>query len=188
MDVSCFVMTLGVFVLIAFRAVFLMGAILSLAIISSMQKAGISVAAKAKESQNAANGKVVEYLHGLSIYKLFPGSRQQSVNIEKVFGDLRDASFNMEKTFIRKNLSYTLVIRLFCGIITILNSPSCFWWADGNCKGSGTSYCHFCTLSAAGKFGEYQRNGAYDGGVAEKDREDEKDAGYGRRKSNAASI
>ena len=36
--------------------------------------------------------------------------------------------------------------------------------------------------------GEYQRNGAYDGGMAEKDREDEKDAGYGRRKSNAASI
>ena len=99
-----------------------------------MQKAGISVAAKAKESQNAANGKVVEYLHGLSIYKLFPGSRQQSVNIEKVFGDLRDASFNMEKTFIRKNLSYTLVIRLACGIITILTALLAFGGQMGIAK------------------------------------------------------
>ena len=85
--INVFVMTLGVFVFDwRLGLIFLMGAILSLAIISSMQKAGISVAAKAKESQNAANGKVVEYLHGLSIYKLFPGSRQQSVNIEKVLG------------------------------------------------------------------------------------------------------
>lgn len=128
-------MTLGVFVFDwRLGLIFLMGAILSLAIISSMQKAGISVAAKAKESQNAANGKVVEYLHGLSIYKLFPGSRQQSVNIEKVFGDLRDASFNMEKTFIRKNLSYTLVIRLACGIITILTALLAFGGQMGIAK------------------------------------------------------
>lgn len=59
--INVFVMTLGVFVFDwRLGLIFLMGAILSLAIISSMQKAGISVAAKAKESQNAANGKVVE--------------------------------------------------------------------------------------------------------------------------------
>ena len=133
--INVFVMTLGVFVFDwRLGLIFLMGAILSLAIISSMQKAGISVAAKAKESQNAANGKVVEYLHGLSIYKLFPGSRQQSVNIKKVFGDLRDASFNMEKTFIRKNLSYTLVIRLACGIITILTALLAFGGQMGIAK------------------------------------------------------
>ena len=133
--INVFVMTLGVFVFDwRLGLIFLMGAILSLAIISSMQKAGISVAAKAKESQNAANGKVVEYLHGLYIYKLFPGSRQQSVNIEKVFGDLRDASFNMEKTFIRKNLSYTLVIRLACGIITILTALLAFGGQMGIAK------------------------------------------------------
>ena len=141
-----------------------------------------------RKAQNAANGKVVEYLHGLSIYKLFPGSRQQSVNIEKVFGDLRDASFNMEKTFIRKNLSYTLVIRLSCGIITILTALLAFGGQMGIAKAAVLLIATFCTLSTAGKFGEYQRNGAYDGGIAEKDREDEKDAGYGRRKSNAASI
>ena len=151
-----------------------MGAILSLAIISSMQKAGILLLQRQRKSQNAANGKVVEYLHGLSIYKLFPGSRQQSVNIEKVFGDLRDASFNMEKTFIRQE--FIIHIGDSSGLRHYYDSysPSCFWWADGNCKGSGTSYCHFCTLSTAGKFGKYQRNGAYDGGIAEKDREDEK--------------
>lgn len=133
--ITIFVMTLGVFVFDwRIGLIFLMGAIFSLAIISSMQKAGISVAAKAKESQNAANGKVVEYLHGLSIYKLFPGSRQQSANIEKVFGDLRDASFDMEKTFIRKNLSYTLVIRLACGIITILTALLAFGGQMGIAK------------------------------------------------------
>ena len=49
--INVFVMTLGVFVFDwRLGLIFLMGAILSLAIISSMQKAGISVAAKAKEN------------------------------------------------------------------------------------------------------------------------------------------
>ena len=133
--INVFVMTLGVFIFDwRLGLIFLLGSVLSLCIISSMQKAGISVAAKAKESQNAANGKVVEYLNGLSVYKLFPGSRQQSVNVKKVFGDLRDASFNMEKTFIRKNLSYTLVIRLSCGIITILTALLSFGGQIGIAK------------------------------------------------------
>lgn len=133
--INVFVMTLGVFIFDwRLGIIFLLGAILSLAIISSMQKAGLSVAATAKKSQNAANGKVVEYLQGLSIYKLFPGSREQSVNVEKVFNDLRDASFNMEKTFIRKNMTYTLIIRLACGIITIFTALLAFGGKMGIAK------------------------------------------------------
>lgn len=133
--INVFVMTLGVFIFDwRLGIIFLLGAILSLAIISSMQKAGLSVAATAKKSQNAANGKVVEYLQGLSIYKLFPGSREQSVNVEKVFDDLRDASFNMEKTFIRKNMTYTLIIRLACGIITIFTALLAFGGKMGIAK------------------------------------------------------
>lgn len=133
--INVFVMTLGVFIFDwRLGIIFLLGAIISLAIISSMQKAGLSVAATAKKSQNAANGKVVEYLQGLSIYKLFPGSREQSVNVEKVFDDLRDASFNMEKTFIRKNMTYTLIIRLACGIITIFTALLAFGGKMGIAK------------------------------------------------------
>lgn len=125
--INVFVMTIGVFVFDwRLGLIFLFGTVLSLVVISSMQKSGISVSEKAKASQNAANEKVIEYLHGLSIYKLFPGSRQQSVNVEKVFGDLRDASFHMEKTFIQKNLLFTLIIRLACGIITILTALLAF--------------------------------------------------------------
>ena len=178
-----FVMTLGVFVFDwRLGLIFLMGAILSLAIISSMQKAGISVAAKAKESQNAANGKVVEYLHGLSIYKLFPGSRQQSVNVEKVFGDLRDASFNMEKTFIRKNLSYTLVIRLACGIITILTALLAFGGQMGIAKAAVLLIATFVLYQPLENLGNISAMVRMMEVSLKRIEKIEKDSGYGREK------
>ena len=81
-----FVMTLGVFVFDwRLGLIFLMGAILSLAIIHLCRKREFLLLQRQRKAKMLPMEKVVEYLHGLSIYKLFPGSRQQSVNVEKAF-------------------------------------------------------------------------------------------------------
>lgn len=100
--------------------VFLIGSILSLVIISFMQSASLKTATISKEFQNQANNKVIEYLRGLSVYKLYPESKNTSKEMMNVFQRLRDSSYNMEKSFIGKSMMFLLVERCVCGLIMIL--------------------------------------------------------------------
>lgn len=116
--INVFVMSVGITVF-EWKAgiVFLAGTALSLAVISAVQKKGLAAAVESKKRQNAANERLVEYLHGLSVSKLFPGSRSIGVDIEGVFGRLRDASYAMERTFIKGDLAFSLVSRVSSGAI-----------------------------------------------------------------------
>lgn len=100
--------------------IFLVGSVILLAIISLMQNASLKTAAISKEYQNQANNKVIEYLKGLSIYKLYPDSERTAKEMPNVFNQLRDSSFGMEKAFIGRNLLFLLAERSICGIIMIL--------------------------------------------------------------------
>lgn len=100
--------------------VFFIGSILSLIVISLMQNASLKTATISKEYQNQANNKVIEYLRGLSVYKLYPESERTASEMKKVFERLRDSSYNMEKSFIGKSMLFLLVERCVCGLIMIL--------------------------------------------------------------------
>lgn len=99
---------------------FFVGSLLSVAIISLMQSSSLKAAAVSKEYQNQANNKVIEYLKGLTVYKLFPESERTADEMLNVFRNIRDSSYNMEKSFIRKNLLFLLTERCMCGVIMIL--------------------------------------------------------------------
>lgn len=100
--------------------VFFIGSILSLVIISLIQSASLKTAAILKEYQNQANNKVIEYLRGLTVYKLYPESGNTAKEMKNVFERLRDSSYNMEKSFIGKNMLFLLTERCVCGLIMIL--------------------------------------------------------------------
>ena len=100
--------------------VFFIGSILSLVIISLIQSASLKTAAISKEYQNQANNKVIEYLRGLTVYKLYPESGNTAKEMKNVFERLRDSSYNMEKSFIGKNMLFLLTERCVCGLIMIL--------------------------------------------------------------------
>ncbi len=101
--------------------VFFIGSIISISIIWLMQKSSIRTAAIAKENQNKANSKIIEYLKGLPIYKLFPDSGLSGEDMKKVFNQLKDSSYFLEKSFIRKNLLLLMFERLICGSIMIIS-------------------------------------------------------------------
>lgn len=100
--------------------VFFIGSILSLIIISLMQNASLKTAVISKEYQNQANNKVIEYLRGLSVYKLYPESKNTAKEMQNAFWRLRDSSYNMEKAFIGKSMLFLLAQRCICGLIMIL--------------------------------------------------------------------
>jgi ATP-binding cassette subfamily B protein IrtB len=101
--------------------VFFIGSIISISIIWLMQKGSIRTATISKENQNKANNKIIEYLKGLPIYKLFPNSELSGEDMKKVFNQLRDSSYLLEKSFIRKNLLLLMFERLICGCIMIIS-------------------------------------------------------------------
>ena len=99
---------------------FFIGSLLSILIISLMQSAGLKAATVSKEYKNRANSKVIEYLGGLSVYKLFPESERTATEMSKVFQDMKDSSYQMEKSFIQRNFLFFFTERCICGLIMIL--------------------------------------------------------------------
>ena len=99
---------------------FFIGSMLSVLIISLMQSAGLKAATVSKEYKNRANSKVIEYLGGLSVYKLFPESERTATEMSKVFQDMKDSSYQMEKSFIQRNFLFFFTERCICGLIMIL--------------------------------------------------------------------
>lgn len=99
---------------------FFIGSLLSVLIISLMQSAGLKAATVSKEYKNRANSKVIEYLGGLSVYKLFPESERTVTEMSKVFQDMKDSSYQMEKSFIQRNFLFFFTERCICGLIMIL--------------------------------------------------------------------
>lgn len=121
--INVFVLTVGMmFFDLRVGIVFLVGSALSLIAISSMQKSGLTAVERSKESSDAANAKLIEYLEGLSVNKLFPGAKRTGTDINAVFESLRDASYGMERAFILKNLLFLLIERTACGVIIILTA------------------------------------------------------------------
>lgn len=119
--INAFVLIIGVTVFnLRIGIVFLAGSILSFVIISFMQSSSLKAVSISKHQQNQANSKVIEYLKGLSVYKLFPESQRTGKEMLKVFHNIRDSAYGMEKAFIGKNLLFLLTERCICGLIMIL--------------------------------------------------------------------
>lgn len=122
-SINVLVLTLSMmFFDIRMGVLFLIGALISFAIINSLQKSSAESAAELKKSQLFANNKIIEYLEGITVYKLFPDSKESDNDIKSVFKNLRDSSYKMEKSFILKNFLYLLTERFVCGVIIFLTA------------------------------------------------------------------
>ncbi len=121
--INVFVLTICMFYFdLRMGAAFFVGALISLWIIGTMQKKGAKISTSLKESQMEVNNKMIEYINGITLYKLFPRATNLCEDMEGVFENLGTASFRLEKSFIGKNFCYLLVERLICGIIVIAAS------------------------------------------------------------------
>lgn len=96
---------------------FLIGALISIAIISSLQKKSHAVAQELKTNQMKTNHKILEYLNGITVYKLFPDAQATRNDMSKVFSEHSGYELRLEKNFITGSFLYLAVERLMCGVI-----------------------------------------------------------------------
>ena len=68
------------------------------------------------------NNKVIEYLEGITVYKLFPDSKSTQNDMSKIFAELGDYSYGMEKNFIFRSSLYLFEERLISGLIIVASS------------------------------------------------------------------
>lgn len=98
-------------------AAFIVGALISVAIISSQQKTSRVVVEKLKDNQMKTNNKVLEYLEGITVYKLFPNAGSAKNDMGKVFSEHSKHELSLEKNFIFGSFWFLAVERITAGII-----------------------------------------------------------------------
>ena len=98
-------------------AAFVTGALISVVIISRQQKRSREVVRELKEHQMNTNNKVLEYLEGITVYKLFPDVGSARGDMGREFSEHSKHEYALEKTFIRGSFLFLTVERVMCGII-----------------------------------------------------------------------
>lgn len=101
--------------------VFLIGLFLAILILNLMQKKALELTKTQKEAQVKVVSSVLEYIQGISIFKLFNLSNNSNSRIKSSFDEYSIANCNLELKFIPLNTLFSLSLKIACGIILFLS-------------------------------------------------------------------
>ncbi|MDR5586379.1 MULTISPECIES: ABC transporter ATP-binding protein [Clostridium] len=101
--------------------VFLTGLFLAILILNLMQKKALELTKTQKEAQVKVVSSVLEYIQGISIFKLFNLSNNSNSRIKSSFDEYSRANCNLELKFIPLNTLFSLSLKIACGIILFLS-------------------------------------------------------------------
>lgn len=100
--------------------VFCLGLICAILIINVMSKRSRVLAPAQKAAQTEANSATLEYLHGLSVYKLFNIKESKTNRTSAAYRQYAQQSYGMEKTFVPLNACFQGILKIACGVILFL--------------------------------------------------------------------
>lgn len=100
--------------------VFLTGLFLAVLVLNLMQKKALKLTKIQKEAQVQGVSSVLEYIQGISVFKLFNLSNNNSSRVKSSFDEYSRANCDLELKFIPLNMLFSLSLKISCAIILFI--------------------------------------------------------------------
>lgn len=101
-------------------AIFTIGLLVAVFIMSFMQKKAVTITKDHKKIQVTVVSSILEYVRGISIYKLFNCCKSSDNRVKKNFYNYEIANWNKEAGFMPLHLAFSLVLRIVSGLILFI--------------------------------------------------------------------